>query len=185
MIITLTYTTKLSGTCLKSDFLMKKDMIDIAEEICRRCGGLCCIDAHPPVSAARKDLILADGKNEDVFEFCGYLRLAAHADGACVMMKNGRCQIHKIKPETCVSGPFTFDLRGNVLEIFMKRESLCPLVRYLKEDRDAYARQYEMALTNIIALVKALPECELRVIAGIPEPETDKVAELTLPGKDR
>ena len=97
------------------------------------------------------------------------------------MMKNGRCQIHGIKPETCVSGPFTFDLHGNILEIFLKRESLCPLVQYLKEDRDAYVRQYEMALTNITALVKAVPKCELEVIVSIPEPETDKVAEYILP----
>ncbi len=99
---------------------MNRDHIDIIEEICSRCGGICCIDAHPPVSAGRKDLILADGRNEDAFEFCGYQRLAARADGTCVMLKDGRCQIHGIKPETCVSGPFTFDLRGNVLEIFLK-----------------------------------------------------------------
>jgi Fe-S-cluster containining protein len=160
---------------------MTGNRIDITEEICRRCGGVCCIDAHPPVSAPRKDLILAAGTNENVFEFCGYQRLAARSDGTCILMKGGRCQIHGIKPETCVSGPFTFDLRGNVLEIFLKRESLCPLVPYLKEDPDAYARQYEMALTNITELVKAVPKCELEVIVGIPEPETDKVAELILP----
>ncbi len=160
---------------------MNRDHIDIIEEICSRCGGICCIDAHPPVSAGRKDLILADGRNEDAFEFCGYQRLAARADGTCVMLKDGRCQIHGIKPETCVSGPFTFDLRGNVLEIFLKRETICPLAGYLKEDRDAYTRQYEMALTNITALVSAVPKCEMGVIVGIPEPETDKVAEHILP----
>jgi Fe-S-cluster containining protein len=160
---------------------MNRDWIDSAEEICRRCGGICCIDAHPPVSPGRKDLILAGGTNGNVFEFCGYQRLAAQNDGTCIMMKNGRCQINGIKPETCVSGPFTFDLHGNILEIFLKRESLCPLVQYLKEDRDAYIRQYEMALTNITALVKAVPKCELEVIVSIPEPETDKVAEYILP----
>ncbi len=32
-----------------------------------------------------------------------------------------------------------------------------------------------MALTNITALVSAVPKCEMGVIVGIPEPETDKV----------
>jgi Predicted Fe-S-cluster oxidoreductase len=159
---------------------MNKEWIDIAEEICRRCGGICCVDAHPPVSTGRKDLMVRAGTSENVFEFYGYQRLAARSDGTCIMMKNGRCQVHGIKPETCISGPFTFDLHGNVLEIYLKRESLCPLVRYLKEDREAYDCQYEMAVKNITSLVEEIPRSELEVIVRIPEPETDKVAEIIL-----
>jgi len=106
--------------------------------------------------------------------------MKARDDGLCIMCNGGRCRIHAIKPETCMAGPFTFDVTDHTLRIFLKRESLCPLVPYLKMDEDAYKNQFQMAVRSLTALVRSLPAPELEVISNIPEPETDLVAEIPL-----
>lgn len=106
--------------------------------------------------------------------------MKAGHDGTCIMCTDGRCRIHAVKPETCVAGPFTFDVAGNTLRLFLKRESICPLVPYLKADDVAYQTQCRMAEKNLADLVRSLPLHELDVINAIPEPETDLVAEIPL-----
>lgn len=157
---------------------MAGDWIDRAEAICHTCGGRCCTGACPPLSTERVRIILSDGPYADKIERNGYWRIRMKSNGECAMMEKGRCLIHAIKPETCRAGPFTFSVTGNSIEIFLKRESVCPLVSYLKADQEMYARQYTHAAKCITGLVKAIPEDELRVISSIPEPETDKIAEI-------
>jgi hypothetical protein len=86
--------------------------------------------------------------------------------------------IHSIKPETCRAGPFTFDIKGDMIEIYIKHESVCPIVRLLKEVPEAYRQQYERAVQNITHLTGHLTDDELRVICQIDEPETEKVSEV-------
>jgi Fe-S-cluster containining protein len=149
-----------------------------AEAICHTCGGHCCDGACPPLSTDRIRIILAHGSHNDKIEQNGYHRIRTKENGECAMMENGRCIIHAIKPETCRAGPFTFSVTGTVIEIFLKHESICPLVTHLKADPEMYAKQYARAAENIVELVAALPEEELLVISAIPEPDTDKIAEL-------
>ena len=49
------------------------------------------------------------------------------------MLNGGKCGIHAIKPETCRAGPFTFDVKGDTIEIFLKFEEICPVVRLYQE----------------------------------------------------
>ena len=93
-------------------------------------------------------------------------------------MQNGKCTIHDIKPETCRAGPFTFDLLDDQIQIFLKFESLCPIVGLLKEVPSAYNQQYEQSIRNIAHLVSNLSREELVVISQIDGPETEKVAEI-------
>lgn len=149
-----------------------------AETICMECGGHCCDEAHPPISSACYERLTAAGVSPDMFEFVGYKRLKTRKNGECVLSENGKCGIHAFKPETCRSGPFTFDMNGDMILLYLKHERICPIVGLLKEIPEAYQQQYEIAVQNITCLVKHLSDDELAVICRIEEPETDKVAEI-------
>jgi len=142
------------------------------------CGGHCCSEAHPPISGACYERLVAEGISPSVFGQDGYRYIDSSPDGNCLLWKDGKCSIHTIKPETCRAGPFTFDVKGDTIEIFLKFESICPMVRLLREVPEAYARQYAMATRNITQLVAHLDEEELAAICRIEEPETEKVAEI-------
>ncbi len=157
---------------LTDDWLLR------AEDICFRCGGHCCVDAHPPVSASCYERLTHAGINPGSFEFTGYTRLKTRENGTCILSDNGKCVIHAIKPETCRAGPFTFDIKGDIVEIYIKNESVCPIVKLLKEVPEAYRQQYERAVQNITHLVQHLNDDELIVICRIDEPETEKVSEI-------
>jgi hypothetical protein len=93
-------------------------------------------------------------------------------------MKDHKCTCHEIKPETCRAGPFTFDVEGDTIRIFLKHASICPIVPLLKEESGAYRQQYERAAENIIRLVTGLSDAEIEAINRIDEPETELVAEI-------
>jgi Fe-S-cluster containining protein len=149
-----------------------------AEEICHTCGGHCCIGAQPPLSSERIAIILEKGDLAHCIGNNGYRFVRSTENGECILQKNGRCQIHAIKPETCRAGPFTFDVKGDTIEIFLKYESICPIVRLLKEVPEAYEQQYKEAVTHITHLVAHLPADELDVICRIEEPDTELVAKI-------
>ena len=136
------------------------------------------MDAHPPVSRSCCQRLTAAGLSPDLFEDAGYKRLKAHENGLCILSKNGTCAIHTIKPETCRAGPFTFDVKDNVIEIYLKFPGICPLVTLLKATPEAYQFQYDLAVKSITHLVSNLTQAELDAICRIEEPETEKVAEV-------
>jgi Fe-S-cluster containining protein len=155
-----------------------QDWILHIEEVCAKCGIKCCEGAHPPICENRYDLLIKNGVSKDCFEFEGYLRLKVKKNNECVLFHDGKCSIHHIKPETCRAGPFTFDIKDDIIEIFLKYESLCPIVRVLKDIPEAYDRQYLNAIENISNLVSNLCENELEAIHRIDEPLTEKVAQI-------
>lgn len=108
----------------------------------------------------------------------GYTRMRSRDDGLRLMCRNGRCMVHAIKPETCVAGPFTFDVTGNTLRIFPKRESIRPPVPCLKAGAAAYEAHFRAAAESLSGrLARALPAREPDAINAIPEPGTGLVAE--------
>ncbi len=157
---------------------MTPDWLIRAEDTCMHCGGRCCIDAHPPLSEHCYQRLVSQGIPEDSFEWRGYHAVRARGDGTCIFCAGNRCRIHTIKPETCRAGPFTFDVKGDIIEIFLKHEAICPVVGLLKEVPEAYEFQFSLAKKSITHLVKNLTEAELEVICRIDEPETEKVAEI-------
>ena len=148
------------------------------ETICMHCGGHCCDHAHPPLSESCFRRLVDAGVPLAAFETEGYTRLKTKENGECILSANGKCTIHEIKPETCRAGPFTFDLNGDVIEIYLKHERICPMVRLLKETPEAYRQQYDRAVSSITRLVRNLNQDELDAICRIEEPETEKVAEV-------
>ena len=161
---------------------MDESLCDALSRACNEChlDGGCCFEARPPLSQDRIDILLENGVSPDAIEFVGYKRLCLKPDGFCVLFQDGRCSIHYVKPETCVAGPFTFDMKGSLLQIFLKKESICPMVRFLKADRKAYDELFDVSLKKILDLVKAVPALEMAEILKIEEPETDLVAEIGL-----
>ena len=161
---------------------MDENLCEALSQACNECHlvGGCCFDARPPLSQERIDILLKNGVSSDAVEFAGYKRLRLKPDGFCVLFLDGKCSIHSIKPETCVAGPFTFDIKENVLQIFIKRESICPMVRFLKANRKAFDGLFETSVEKIMELVKTVPPQEMAEILKIDEPETDLVAEIRL-----
>lgn len=161
---------------------MDENLCEALSQACNECHlvGGCCFDARPPLSQQRIDILLKNGVSADAVEFAGYKRLRVKPDGFCVLFQDGKCSIHSIKPETCVAGPFTFDIKENVLQIFIKRESICPMVRFLKANQKAYDGLFETSVEKIMDLVNSVPEAEMAEILKIDEPETDLVAEIRL-----
>ena len=161
---------------------MDENLCEALSQACNECHlvGGCCFDARPPLSQERIDILLKNGVSADAVEFAGYKRLRLKPDGFCVLFQDGKCSIHSIKPETCVAGPFTFDMKGNILQIFIKRESICPMVRFLKANRKAFDGLFEASVERIMELVDKVPPQEMAEILKIDEPETDLVAEIKL-----
>ena len=161
---------------------MDENLCEALSQACNECHlvGGCCFDARPPLSQERIDILLKNGVSADAVEFAGYKRLRLKPDGFCVLFLDGKCSIHSIKPETCVAGPFTFDIKENVLQIFIKRESICPMVRFLKANRKAFDGLFETSVERIMELVNSVPPLEMAEILKIDEPETDLVAEIRL-----
>ena len=161
---------------------MDENLCEALSQACNECHlvGGCCFEARPPLSQERIDILLKNGVSADAVEFAGYKRLRLKPDGFCVLFQDGKCSIHSIKPETCVAGPFTFDMKGNTLQIFIKRESICPMVRFLKANRKAFDGLFETSVERIIELVNKVPAEEMAEILKIDEPETDLVAEIRL-----
>jgi Fe-S-cluster containining protein len=157
---------------------LNEDWFLRAEAICLRCGGHCCDNIHPPISQYCYERLTRAGISPDSFEMNGYRRLKTRSNGECVFSRDGKCTIHAIKPETCRAGPFTFDVKGGTIEIYLKKEYLCPIVTLLLAVPEAYRQQYDRALGSITRLVSHLTEAEIDAICRIEEPETDKVAEI-------
>jgi uncharacterized protein len=164
---------------------MDISIYDSLSKECQECqiGGGCCFEAKPPLTNDRIKILLENGISIEHIEFAEYKRLRVKSDGFCVFFENGRCSVHSIKPETCVAGPFTFDLRDSILEIYLKKKSICPMAGLLKENKEIFDQFLEVAIGKFMDLLKALPDVELREILKIDEPETELVKKILL--KDR
>lgn len=159
---------------------MNQITYDLLTKICDKCGGRCCYFAKPPLTEERISILLENGMTFDDILFQSYRKLDCKSTGFCVGYKDGRCTVQGVKPETCVAGPFTFDVRGDMLEIYIKKERLCEMVTFLRENPEVYREQYELALQNIEYLIRSLPKEELDEVLKVEEDSTDKVAEVPL-----
>jgi len=140
---------------------MDATLCDALSKACSNCslGGGCCIGAMPPLTDKRIEILLANGVRPDSIEIKGYKRLRLKPDGFCVLFH---------------------DVKGTILQIFLKKPSICPMVELLKKDRKAYEGLFELSVSKIVDLVNGLPPEELAEIVKIEEPETELVAEIKL-----
>jgi len=154
--------------------------------VCGSCPISCCSGARPPLTSRRraiiKDYMKAHGiASENPFEKSVYSFPRETGDNLCVFLDRStkKCGIHPVKPETCVAGPVTFDIRVKTarIEWFLKTERICPLAGALYRDEGALKSHLKSARRELLKLVHDLDAEALRAILKIEEPDTFKIGE--------
>ena len=155
-------------------------------DVCGQCRSICCQDAKPPLTENRKQIIQEYLKKQKIkiaqpFTKNDYSYPTVDEEIYCRLFnkKTGKCIVHPVKPETCVSGPITFDInfKTKKVEWFLKNSDLCAYAGILYKDKAAFKDHFEVAKKQITALIKRLGADELRAIVKIDEPQTFKVGE--------
>lgn len=159
-------------------------------DVCGKCKTICCQDAKPPLSSKRKKIIQEHLKEQKInlkepFTKEDYSYPSVDEQAYCRLFnkKTGKCQVHAVKPETCVAGPVTFDINFSTkkVEWFLKKSEICAYAGVLYNDKATFKDHFEVAKKKITQLIKELDADELRAIVKIDEPQTFKVGEDDLP----
>ncbi|MEM2995333.1 MAG: YkgJ family cysteine cluster protein [Candidatus Bathyarchaeia archaeon] len=157
--------------------------------VCGECKIDCCKNAKPPITDERKKIIENHLKNNEIFIENPFTKTAytfprEDAEGYCIFYdkKTKKCQIHIVKPETCVAGPITFDINMQTrkIEWYLKMEKICPLAGILHKNGEMLKKHLESAKKEITRLVRELNPEALKAILKIEEPETFKIDEDTI-----
>jgi len=168
----------------KSENTRQTDFFDT----CSRCrtNWSCCHETTPPVTDKRRKIIEAylkankiNIKNPFVSEEYVFPRLVT--GGYCIFhdKKTKKCLIHPVKPETCVAGPITFDIKPDTstIEWFIKMDKICPLAGHVYKDKTLLQKHVKSAKKEIAKLVNDLDREALRAILKKDEPETFKIGQ--------
>lgn len=157
--------------------------------VCSQCRTSCCINARPPLTLERIGIIQAQLQEqkfslENPFVKTSYTFPRENAESYCIFndRKTGKCQIHVVKPETCVAGPVTFDINTKTqkIEWHLKKESICLLAGKLYRDKQRLEKHLTLAKKEILRLVRGLDAEALKAILKIEEPDTFKIDEDTV-----
>lgn len=155
--------------------------------VCEKCPLNCCVGARPPVTSKRKMIIenylKATGLTiKNAFEEKNIYMFPRETEGnQCIFLDKTtkKCQIHPVKPETCVAGPITFDinLKTGEIEWFLKTAKICPLAGELYKNKWELQSHMESARRELLKLVNDLDADALQAILKIEEPDTFKIGE--------
>ncbi len=146
----------------------------------------CCFGTRPPVTRNRRKIIEEYLKKSglpfaEAFVEEEYVFPRETDEGYCIFhdKRTRRCLIHSVKPETCVSGPITFDINKKTgkIEWFIKMDKICGLAGVVYHDQDLLRTHLENAKRELLRLVDELGSKELRAILKKDEPETFKIGE--------
>ena len=163
-------------------------------DVCSKCktNYSCCHETLPPITEERRRIIEVYLKANRIsianpFRKTEYTFPKVDTDGYCIFHNKTtrKCVIHSVKPETCVSGPITFDINrktGNI-EWFIKMGKICPLAGVVYRDKKQLRRHMDSAQREITHLVQELDSQALMDVLTKDEPETFKIDEDAV-GKD-
>jgi len=155
-------------------------------DVCSQCRNSCCRNARPPLTLKRKKIVeryLEKQKIpvENLFVHTAYIFPKEDAEGYCIFYnkKTKKCLIHHVKPETCVSGPITFDIntQNQKIEWHLKKQKICSLAGMLYKNKEILEKHLKLAKKEIFRLVRELDSEALKTILKIEEPETFKIGE--------
>ncbi|WP_048058135.1 YkgJ family cysteine cluster protein [Pyrococcus yayanosii] len=102
----------------------------------------CCRELDIPLREGDIERIKALGYEEDYFvdftkmfyrgsRFLGYSLKKRPFDGTCVFLdENGKCKIYEHRPIACKLYPFILVKHGNFLEVYVKKDPLCPGINH-------------------------------------------------------
>jgi len=159
-------------------------------DVCRKCKSICCQDAKPPLTEKRKKIIEKYIEKQRIYinkpftkENYSYPSVDKLVYCCFFNKKTGKCSVHAVKPESCVSGPITFDIDFGTkkVEWFIKKAELCAFAGILYNDRTAFKDHFETAKKELTKLICQIDADELRAIVKIEEPQTFKIGEDNLP----
>ncbi len=159
-------------------------------DVCSQCKSICCQDAKPPLTEKRKIIIRKYLKEQKIKinkpfakENYSYPRVDELVYCGLFNKETGKCLVHPVKPETCLSGPITFDInfRTKKIEWFIKKSDLCVFAGILYRDKVAFNDHLEVAKKELTQLICQLNADELQALVKIEEPRTFKVDEDNLP----
>jgi len=155
--------------------------------VCNTCGARCCVEARPPITTKRKAIInnylkVTATPITNAFEEKNSYTSPRETEGnKCIFLnkKTKKCQIHRVKPETCVAGPITFNinLEKGKIEWFLKTEKICPLAGDLYRNKSELQNHLESARRELLKLMQNLDAQALHAILKIEEPDTLKIGE--------
>ncbi len=155
-------------------------------DVCGSCRISCCQNARPPLTSKRRQIITAYLKEHKLhidspFVEGEYAFPREDIEGYCIFYdkKTRKCQIHPVKPETCVAGPITFDInaKNGKIDWFLKMEKICPLAGAIYNRGGLLKKHLESAKREILRLVSELDSEALKAILKIEEPDTFKIGE--------
>ncbi len=155
-------------------------------DVCSKCKTeySCCFGTRPPITIERRKIIEEYLKREklpiaNAFVQEEYVFPKENTQGYCVFhdMKTRKCIIHSVKPETCVSGPITFDTNRTTgkIELYIKMDKICPLAGIVYKDKEILQKHLNSARKEITRLVDELDSDALKAILKKDEPETFKI----------
>lgn len=155
-------------------------------DVCSKCKTeySCCLGTRPPITRERRKIIEEHLKREklpiaNAFVQEEYVFPKENTQGYCVFhdMKTRKCIIHSVKPETCVSGPITFDTNRTTgkIELYIKMDKICPLAGIVYKDKEILQKHLNSARKEITRLVDELDSDALKAILKKDEPETFKI----------
>ncbi len=159
-------------------------------DVCSQCERICCQDAKPPLTENRKRIIKKYLEEQEIKiekpfteESYSYPNVDELFYCALFNKKTGKCSVHSVKPETCVSGPITFDVnfRTKKVEWYLKKTEICAFAGKIYNNKAAFKDHFEVAKKEIGQLICQLSADELRAIVKIEEPQTFKFGEADLP----
>jgi Fe-S-cluster containining protein len=168
----------------RSDSKRQTDFFDTCSQC--RTNWSCCHETTPPVTDRRRKIIEDYLRAKSIrignpFVKAEYVFPRLVAGGYCVFHdeKTKKCLIHPVKPETCVAGPITFDIKAesSKIEWFIKMDKICQLAGCVHVDKALLQRHVESAKKEISRLVNELDSEALRAILKKEEPETFKIGE--------
>lgn len=169
-----------------------KNGITYSFDVCSQCKSICCQDAKPPLTEKRKKILSEFIEKQKIsvsepFSKEQYCYPAVDDEVYCKLFnkQTGKCSVHPVKPETCVSGPVTFDINFNAkkVEWFLKKDELCAFAGILYKNQASFKDHLEIAKKQIMQLISELSAEELRAIMKVEEPLTFKVGEDDLPAQ--
>ncbi|MEM4164993.1 MAG: YkgJ family cysteine cluster protein [Nitrososphaerales archaeon] len=152
--------------------------------ICGHCTIECCRDAKPPITQKRKEIIERYIEEKGIpisapFVSSEYTYPREDESGYCVFYDKSsrRCAIQPVKPETCVAGPFTFDINKEigVIEWYLKMEKICPLAGVMFRDKMMFEKHFKAARREIFNLLTEIKPHALKAILKREEPDTFKI----------
>ena len=140
--------------------------------ICKTCNIDCCKDVNPPITKKRRQNIESFLPSDSVnFETKNFTYPKHDKDGFCIFYnrRTRKCKIQPVKPETCVAGPFTFDIKDNKILWYLKQPSACPLAAALHQNKELLEKHFQTAKREIRRLIEDLTPFELRQVLTVEE----------------